>query len=107
MRVSFPGRHLAGDNGLADGRRPGPDLGIGFKGHRSNVVGVVAVDAMPIEDRRDVMGERRFGGGKGAARADRERAKQEQAAQPVSRPETETGSGKSHRVMFLLQRILL
>src|SRR6202008_5080573 len=59
--VDEPRRHLTLADALLDGLRPGPGFAVGEQRHRRDFVGAMAPDAGAIEDRRDVLGERRTG----------------------------------------------
>ena len=58
--VDVPGRHLERDHAVADGPRPGPHLAVGQQRHRGDGVGLMALLALLLENRRDVLRERRL-----------------------------------------------
>ena len=58
-RVGVPRRHAALGDAPADGLRPRPRLGVGQERHRREFAGPVAARAVGVENRRDVLRERR------------------------------------------------
>ena len=54
-----PRRHLAGHHLVLDRARPGPHVLVGDERHRRDLAGPMADDAVLVEDRRDVLRERR------------------------------------------------
>src|SRR5207249_3667139 len=58
VRIDAPGRHLAIDDALFDGARPGTDLLIGEQRHRRHLAGTMAALTGALQDRRDIPGER-------------------------------------------------
>ena len=57
--VEMPGRHVPGLHAVANRTRPRPALLVGHERHRRDGIGPVARLALRLEDRRDVLGERR------------------------------------------------
>ena len=57
--IGAPGRHLSRQHLRFHGTRPGTRVGVGNQRHRRQVVRPVTGDAVFIQDRRNVLGERR------------------------------------------------
>ena len=80
--IDLPRRHLAVADARLDRARPRPRLGEGHERHRRHRVGPVTGLALLLEDRRDVLGERRRlrgVGGRGRARQHQRRAQHPRA----------------------------
>ena len=74
-RVDVPGRHVARRHAIANRTRPRTRLFVGLQRHRRDRIRPVARLALVLENRRDVLGERRYGSG-----LSRERCRQSQEA---------------------------
>ena len=59
VAIDLPRRHLLVGDARLDRPRPRPRLGVGHERHRRDRVGPVTRLALLLEDRRDVLGERR------------------------------------------------
>ena len=57
VRIDVPGRHLAGDDLVPDGARPGPRLLVVHQRHRRHVVGPMADLTRALQDGLDVLVE--------------------------------------------------
>src|SRR3954471_3477078 len=63
MRIDAPRRHLPFSDALLDGSRPRPDILGRYQRHRPHLSGPMAALTRPLENRRDVLGERLCAGG--------------------------------------------